>query len=570
MVSQFFSTKKRNNTTQEVLDQALDAVISINQKNEVYYFNVAAEKLWGYRREDVIGNNVKMLVPKMIQHNHDDMVNRNRKTGQDKIVGTSRDIQLERKDGSLIWCNLSLSKVHIKDEIHYTAFIKDITKQKLAIEQIDQTLEQAVDAVVTVDEHQNIVFFNHVAEQLWQTDRKHVLQLPVFELLPDFIEYCKTSKHQANQEVQIQNGNNGTLWVNLSVSTVTLANKTIYTLFIRDIDAEYRQREQFKLLSLVANETANSVIITNAEGRIEYTNPGFKDLTGYTDAEVMGKKPGELLQGKHTSKQTTQRIRDKLTSREAFYDEILNYDKHGNPYWISLAINPVFDNQGNLNKFISIQANINDTKSKSLENDIRLDAINRSNIVFEWDHHGKLLEANDFGKQVFGITQVEQLSQQLNSLKDYIIPEQYNQLTQGQFVNDEIKLQKGQEEVLLSVILSPVFDLEGNLHKILMYGTDVSERNAVLIQTHGAMSQVLDRISSIIDTINNISSQTNLLALNAAIESARAGEAGRGFAVVADEVRNLAGSTTNSAKEISLLIDETKSHVDRLSIYVKN
>ena len=109
----------------------------------------------------------------------------------------------------------------------------------------------------------------------------------------------------------------------------------------------------------------------------------------------------------------------------------------------------------------------------------------------------------------------------------------------------------------LAVALSPVSDSEGVVNKILMYGSDVSERNAVIARTHGAMTQVMERIASIIQTINNISSQTNLLALNAAIESARAGEAGRGFAVVADEVRNLAQSTTESAQEIGELIDET-------------
>ena len=128
---------------------------------------------------------------------------------------------------------------------------------------------------------------------------------------------------------------------------------------------------------------------------------------------------------------------------------------------------------------------------------------------------------------------------------------------------------KGSRQVLLSVVLSPVADESGKVAKILMYGSDVSQRHAVLNETHEAMTQVLGKIGSIIETINSISSQTNLLALNAAIESARAGEAGRGFAVVADEVRNLAGSTTESANEIGNLIEETKQHVDKLASYIQ-
>ncbi len=96
---------------EQVLSQALDAVVSIDEKNLVTFYNAAAEQLWGFKREEVVGKNVKMLVPHAIQHQHDGFVNANRDTGQDKIVGTSREIEIERKDGSKVWGSLSLSKV---------------------------------------------------------------------------------------------------------------------------------------------------------------------------------------------------------------------------------------------------------------------------------------------------------------------------------------------------------------------------------------------------------------------------------------------------------------------------
>ncbi|WP_394220755.1 PAS domain S-box protein [Alteromonas gracilis] len=570
----------KQDDTREILDQAIDAVISIDTKNNVTYMNRAAELLFGYSKTDVLGKNVKILVPKEFAANHDKYVNANRNGGPDKIVGTSRDIQIETKEKKRKWCSLSLSKVKRKDGIHYTAFIKDITAQKQAQDRIDQTLEQCIDGVVSIDEKNIVTFFNKAAETLWGYSRAEVIGKNVKLLVPKAIQSGHDEMVNRNRttgedkivgtsrDVEIERKDGSKVWGNLSLSKVELNGRITYTAFVKDITAEKAQRDQVALLSLVANETDNSVIITNASGIIEYVNPGFTKLTGYTKSEAVGKKPGSLLQGKHTSEETKKRIRKNLTDQTPFYEEILNYTKSGEPYWISLAINPVFDEHNRVKQFVSIQANVDGTKRVALENDIRLAAINKANIILEFDKKGQLTLINPVGLKALKAESKNQVLSGLKPLSSYVDEKEWKMLLSGSFINKQISFSLGSQTTLIDAAISPVQDEDGNLNKILLYGTDVSERNQVLSKTHEAMSQVLSKISTIIDTINSISDQTNLLALNAAIESARAGEAGRGFAVVADEVRSLALRTTQSAGEIDGLIDETRQHVEQLSGYI--
>ncbi|RMB00654.1 PAS domain S-box protein [Eilatimonas milleporae] len=574
-VKDITAEREARETTRQTLEQALDAVVTIDENNEVTFFNKAAEGLWGYGRDEVIGQNVKMLVPDEFRANHDSLVNANRTTGQDKIVGTSRDVEVQRKDGRRVWANLSLSKVDMGGKIRYTAFVKDITAEREAQEIIRQTLEQALDAVVTIDEHNNVTFFNKAAEALWGYNRTEVIGHNVKMLVPAEIRSPHDSYVNANRdggedkivgtsrEVIIERKDGNKIWGALSLSKVKLETRTLYTAFVKNVHEEVLRRERFRLLSLVANETDNSVIITNPTGHIEYVNSGFTRMTGFESEEVMGKKPGQVLQGKLTDMSTVERIREKLHSRQPFYEEILNYTKSGEPYWISLSINPVFDKTGQLERFISVQANITATKERALDFTSRVEAINASNAVVEWDENGRLIEANSYMDELLGAAAGDSSRLQLSNI---ITSDERQLLMAGQHVSKQVMFNGDNGKALhLSVNFQPIVNYRGEMTRITMYGTDITARREAIAKTSDLMSNVLDRISNIAHGIDGIASQTNLLSLNATIEAARAGDAGRGFAVVANEVRNLASGSKESASEIAELIDETRSQIEALN-----
>ncbi|MAC77097.1 MAG: hypothetical protein CML66_03445 [Rhodobacteraceae bacterium] len=131
------------------LESAIDAVVVIDTSNRVIFFNAAAEELWGYRREEVMGHNVKMLVPREHQPPHDNYVETNRRTGNDKIVGSSRDLQLYRKDGTEVSVSLALSKMKVGGSWAYAAFVRNISQEYAALESLLGQVSFSADNVLS-------------------------------------------------------------------------------------------------------------------------------------------------------------------------------------------------------------------------------------------------------------------------------------------------------------------------------------------------------------------------------------------------------------------------------------
>jgi diguanylate cyclase (GGDEF)-like protein/PAS domain S-box-containing protein len=147
----------------QTLEQAIDGVVVIDRDNRIILFNRAAERLWGRAREEVLGQNVGALVPAAIRSGHDGYIEANRHGGLNKIVGTSRDVPIERRDGRQRWGSMSISRIEADGEIFYTAFIKDVTRQHEESEQLrllSLVVDQTDNAILITDDLWRIVYVN--------------------------------------------------------------------------------------------------------------------------------------------------------------------------------------------------------------------------------------------------------------------------------------------------------------------------------------------------------------------------------------------------------------------------
>ena len=118
--------------TQAIMNNILEAIITIDSQGLVSSFNPAAERIFGYRCDEIIGQNVSLLMPEPERSGHDEYIRRYCETGKRVSIGTEREIQAVRKDGTLFPAELAVNVLSIEGGITFSGIVRDITQRKQA------------------------------------------------------------------------------------------------------------------------------------------------------------------------------------------------------------------------------------------------------------------------------------------------------------------------------------------------------------------------------------------------------------------------------------------------------
>jgi two-component system sensor kinase FixL len=140
------ATRSGSSDTEErlraILQTAVEGIITIDERGMVESMNPAAEKIFGYRAEEVIGNNVAMLMPSPYRAEHDGYLTNYLHSGQAKVIGIGREVVGQRKDGTVFPMDLAVSEVRLAERRLFTGILRDITERRRLEQEILEISDQ--------------------------------------------------------------------------------------------------------------------------------------------------------------------------------------------------------------------------------------------------------------------------------------------------------------------------------------------------------------------------------------------------------------------------------------------
>ena len=185
---------------------------------------------------------------------------------------------------------------------------------------------------------------------------------------------------QSSYEFRAHDKNNNEFFLDMSFSRITYNNQPAILGIGTDISSRKKNLETIKKLTAAIEQSPIMILITDRSGVIEYVNPSFSKITGYTSEEVIGKNPNILSSGQVD----TTRYRElwkTIESGEIWRGELLNKNKAGDTYWESLVISPILDENDAITHFVAIMEDISQRKVIEEALQQREEALRQANIT---------------------------------------------------------------------------------------------------------------------------------------------------------------------------------------------
>ena len=333
-----------------VLDTVSTAIVTITEHGIIESFNESAQRIFGYSADEVIGKNVKMLMPEEHKYRHDSYLQKYQETAKASIIGVGRELVGVRKNGEQFPLFLHVGQVDLEHSRVFTGVMEDLSKLKASEateretrRQLEQQARQAAEqktrlesivntvgtAIITITEKGIVESFNESAQRIFGYHANEVIGKNIKMLMPDehryrhdnylqkYRETAKASIIGAGRELVGVRKNGERFPLFLHVGQVDLEHSRVFTGVMEDLSklnaseaAEQETRRQLELQARQAAEqrtrlesivdTVGTAIITITDrGIVESFNEAAQTIFGYSSTEILGQNVKMLMPGEH-------------------------------------------------------------------------------------------------------------------------------------------------------------------------------------------------------------------------------------------------------------------------------
>jgi len=356
-----------------------DAVITTDSKGNVQMLNPVAENLTGWKENEAIDKPIEEIFKIITEETRQKVESPVKKVLENgRIVGLANHTLLISKDGREIPIADSGAPINNdKGRIEGVVLVfRDQTAERENRKNLEESekrfrssMDNMIEGAQIIDFNWNYIYLNEAAEiqgnlkkenligknfkDIWPGITNH----PIFEVLKD----CMDNRKSRHIETSYTFPGNIFRYFEISVQPIP---EGIFILSLEITQKKIAENE-IRKISKAVTQSPVIVVITNKSGNIEYVNPKFTEVTGYSGDEAKGKNPKILRSGYH-SKEFYKELWDTIIEGKDWHGEFLNKKKNGEFYWENAFISPLFDNENNITHFVAVKEDITE-KKKMLE-----------------------------------------------------------------------------------------------------------------------------------------------------------------------------------------------------------